>query len=122
MSSITSNYGENYAGGAADVFTGRRIPEGKKEENDFMGEIAKRKEEILDKVKRGETEVPILMGADSFTPSQWDKLIKHVDEAIDDMQVRVEEEEETAEKQAEEKKEKKITEQMLEELLNSELQ
>lgn len=122
MSGIISSYGKGYDKGLVAGLTGGRVSGGKKEENSFMEEIAKKKEEILDKVKRGETEVSIPMGSGSFTPSQWDKLIKNVDGAIDDMQARIEEAEEAVEKQAEEKKEKEITEQMLEELLNAELQ
>lgn len=66
---------------------------------------------------KGETEVSVPMGADSFTDTQWDKLIKNVDEAIDDMQESIRREKEEAEEKALEKKENEITEQMLDRLL-----
>lgn len=108
---------------AQDGDDARKAARDKGETNGFTGYeegmdyIAKKKEEILDKVKRGETEVSVPMGADSFTDTQWNKLIKNVDEAIDDMQESVKREKEEAEEKALEKKENEITEQMLDRLL-----
>lgn len=45
--------------------------------------IAERKAMILDKVKRGETEVSIPTGADSYTGSEWDKLMRKIDESLE---------------------------------------
>lgn len=45
--------------------------------------IAERKAQILDKVRRGETEVSIPTGADSYTESEWDKIMKKIDESLE---------------------------------------
>lgn len=80
------------------------------------------KEEILEKVRRGETEASFALGGSSFTTKQWDKLMNGVDKAIDDMKESVEEEKEDQAKAEQEKKLKKkeedaITMEMLQELL-----
>lgn len=85
--------------------------------NSLMKELCKYKEEILEKVKKGETEPSFSIGASSFTFKQWDKLMQRVDEAIDDMQARVEQEKEEQEKNNKKKEEDIITMEMLEELL-----
>ncbi len=66
--------------------------------------IAERKAQILDKVKRGETEVSIPTGAGSYTESEWDKLMKKIDESLD---VTKEEQEERFDRKKEETEEKK---------------
>lgn len=85
----------------------------RQDRNGLMEELCKYKEEILEKVNKGDTEPSFSIGASSFTLKQWDKLMNYVDKAIDDMQDKVDAEEEKQEK----KKDNMITEQMLEELL-----
>lgn len=112
-----------------DFFRGGRTGKSRKEEEgyksilDFMGEeedtvdkmdvIRKRKEEIVDKVRRGETETSIPIGAGSYTMKQWNKMMRSLDKAIDDMQERIRGDEEKAKK----KRNDPVTADMLEELL-----
>lgn len=70
---------------------------GKEEDaDDKMDIIRKRKEEIVDKVRRGETETSIPIGAGSYTMKQWNKMMRGLDKAIDDMQERIRKDEEKA--------------------------
>ncbi|MDE6606190.1 MAG: hypothetical protein K2K54_00305 [Lachnospiraceae bacterium] len=66
--------------------------------------IAERKAQILDKVRKGETEVSIPIGAGSYTESEWDKLMKKIDETLE---MTKEEQEERFDRKKEEIKEKK---------------
>ncbi len=88
--------------------------------SEWMDIIAERKEEILEKVRRGETEPSIPLGAASFTYKQWNKLMKNVDRAIDDMQERIQEDEEKAEEAAKNAEKDSVTAEMLETLLGIE--
>lgn len=57
--------------------------------------------EIMEKIKKGETEESIPTGASAFTKTQWEKVLKSVDRQIDDIReeqkARFEKEEERAE-------------------------
>lgn len=75
-----------------------------------MQEMLKQKmEEIVEKIKNGDTEQSFQIGGQTFSVKEWDKLIKGVDEAIDSMK------EATAE--AGDKKKEEIAEDLIEELL-----
>lgn len=84
---------------------------------DKMDIISRRKREIVEKVKRGETETSIPIGAQSFTLKQWNKMMRSVDKAIDDMQDRIRKDEEEQERQVKKKRSNTITSDMLSELL-----
>ena len=105
----------------SDAFTGKKKIEHSQDERNLMEEICKQKEEILEKVRKGETEPSFSIGAGSFTFKQWDKLMKNVDKAIDDMQERVDDEKEEQKKEqvkrVDKKEENAITMEMLSELL-----
>ncbi len=65
-----------------------------------MQDMLKQKmEEIVEKVKNGDTEQTFQIGGQSFTEKEWDKLIKRVDKAIEGMK---DETEETGDKKEEE--------------------
>lgn len=85
--------------------------------NDKMDIIRRRKQEIAEKVKRGETEPSIPIGAASYTMKQWNKMMRSVDKAIDDMQERIRKDEGQYERKVRKKKSGAITEDMLSELL-----
>ena len=70
--------------------------EDKEELSDYMQLIADYKKEIFEKVKNNETEEKIVTGGNAYTQSEWQKIMDHVDEQIEDVQ---EEQEERAEKQ-----------------------
>lgn len=70
--------------------------EDKEELSDYMQLIADYKKEIFEKVKNNEAEEKIVTGGNAYTQSEWQKIMDHVDEQIEDVQ---EEQEERAEKQ-----------------------
>lgn len=45
--------------------------------------IAQRKKEILEKVKKGQTEESIPTGGGSFTEKEWDKLMERMDKSLE---------------------------------------
>lgn len=112
-----SNTQRYVQGGYGYFFNGRKTGENKQETESLMEAIGKRKQEIYDKVRRGETETSIPIGAQSFTMRQWNKMMRSVDKAIDDMQERVSKDEEKQEQKVKVKKENSITTDMLSELL-----
>ena len=124
MNGISDTYGASYGAGYEYGGNKRKADSAEQEDgvNEWMDAIAKRKEEIVEKVRKGETEPSIPIGAASFTYKQWNKLMKNVDRAIDDMQERVRAEEEDAELLVKKKKDNSITEEMLEELLGIKMQ
>lgn len=58
---------------------------------EMMRFIGERKQEILTKVRKGETEVKIRIGAQEFTEKEWDKLIESFDEAEEDIRKKLRE-------------------------------
>lgn len=120
MSGISNTYAKAYSDYDSALIHRKKIS---KTQNggSLMDEISKQKEEILEKIRKGETEPSFSIGASAFTAKQWDKLMTHVDIAIDDMQKRVDEEKEEQEKKIKKKEENAITMEMLEELLGIEI-
>ncbi|TCL54460.1 hypothetical protein EDD76_12064 [Kineothrix alysoides] len=53
--------------------------------SDFMQQIRDKKEEILEKVKNGDTEPSFQIGSQSFTQKEWDKLLKAFDGPEEEM-------------------------------------
>lgn len=74
--------------------------------------IAERKAQILDKVRKGETEVSIAIGNSSFTETEWDKLMARIDKTLE---LTKEEQKERFTKQKEELEEQKDVNDLLEE-------
>ena len=64
-----------------DVFSRGR--EQTEENTDYMDFIRQRKDEILEKVKKGETEPAVQTGAQAFTEKEWDRLLEQFDSAED---------------------------------------
>lgn len=58
---------------------------------DMMRFIRERKQEICDKVRKGETEVKIRIGACEYTEKEWDKLMESFDEAEDEIREQIRE-------------------------------
>lgn len=54
--------------------------------------IQNRKDEIIEKIKNGETEERFQIGGASFTNSEWERLLKKVDKNIEDVKEQQEEE------------------------------
>ena len=57
----------------------------------MMRFIRERKQEIYDKVRKGQTEVKIRIGAQEYTEKEWDKLIESFDETEDDIRRQLQE-------------------------------
>ena len=55
---------------------------------DFLRE---KSEEILEKLRNGETEVSYPIGAESYTEREWDKLLKKFDDIQEDVRQKMEE-------------------------------
>ena len=58
---------------------------------EMMRFIRERKQEIYDKVRKGQTEVKIRIGAQEYTEKEWDKVIESFDEAEDDIRRQLQE-------------------------------
>lgn len=55
---------------------------------DFLRE---KSEEILEKLRNGETEVSYPIGGESYTEKEWDKLLKKFDDIQEDVRQKMEE-------------------------------
>ncbi len=64
-----------------------------------MKMIGSRKNEILEKVKKGETEPVIQIGAQAYTEKQWKRMMESFDESEKDIADQIKEALEEARKQ-----------------------
>lgn len=70
--------------------------------DELMRMIQNRKSEILEKVKKGETEPVIQIGAQAYTEKQWKKMLESLDDSEKDIKDMIREAiEEYKKKQAE---------------------
>lgn len=71
---------------------------GQKEGNpaavDYMQMIKEKKQEILDKVKNGDTEPSFQIGAQSFTVKEWNRFLEKFDDTEDAVKELMREEQE----------------------------
>lgn len=51
-----------------------------KESTDYQKFLMEKKEEILEKIRNGNTEATYQIGAQSFTETEWDKFLENFDE------------------------------------------
>lgn len=72
-----------------------------------MAFLRKKSEEILEKLRNGETEVSYQIGAESYTEKEWDKLLKKFDDIQEDVRRKMEE---RFQKREEKEAEKRIAE------------
>ncbi len=56
-----------------------------------MAFLREKSEEILEKLRNGETEVSYQIGAESYTEKEWDKLLKKFDDIQEDVRQKMEE-------------------------------
>ncbi len=78
---------------------------GCKDPADISAFLRGRMDEILEKVKNGETEPRFQIGSQSFTEKEWDRLLERFDSAEDDIKEDMEEEQEKRGKREEKLKE-----------------
>ncbi len=69
-----------------------------------MAFLREKGEEILEKLRNGETEVAYPIGGESYTEKEWDKLLKKFDDIQEDVRRKMEE----RFRKMEEKEEKKL--------------
>jgi len=62
------------------------------DEMDLRKFISDKKNEIYEKLKNGDTEVSIPIGAQSFTEEEWEKLLEKVDNITDELREAMREE------------------------------
>lgn len=65
---------------------------------DLMQVLTGKRQEILEKLRRGETETSYAIGGSSFTEKEWERLIEKVDAVLDAVREAMEEEQKRAEK------------------------
>ncbi len=56
-----------------------------------MAFLREKSEEILEKLRKGETEVSYQIGAESYTEKEWDKLMEKFDDIQEDVRRKMEE-------------------------------
>ena len=66
--------------------------------SELLSSISARKNEIAEKLQKGETQESFEIGGSSFTNSEWDKLIGKVDSQIDEIKAAKEKLMESAQK------------------------
>lgn len=69
-----------------------------------MAFLHEKSEEILEKLRNGETEVSYQIGAESYTEKEWDKLLKKFDDIQEDVRRKMEERIKKLEEKEEEKR------------------
>lgn len=72
-------------------------------QDEFMQLVQERKGEILEKVKKGETEPSVQIGAQAYTEKQWKRMLESFDDSEKDIKDMIREAiEESKKEQAEE--------------------
>ncbi|MBQ8547162.1 MAG: hypothetical protein IJ427_01595 [Lachnospiraceae bacterium] len=69
-----------------------------------MAFLREKSEEILEKLRNGETEVSYPIGGESYTEKEWDKLMEKFDDIQEDVRRKMEERFRKMEEKEEEKK------------------
>ncbi len=69
-----------------------------------MAFLREKREEILEKLRNGETEVSYQIGAESYTEKEWDKLLKKFDDIQEDVRRKMDERIKKLEEKEEEKR------------------
>ncbi len=69
-----------------------------------MAFLREKSEEILEKLRNGETEVSYPIGAESYTEKEWDKLLQKFDDIQEDVRRKMEERFRKREEKEEEKR------------------
>ena len=84
---------ERNIGGKKKNSTFGRLPEisGRDKTAECMAFLREKREEILEKLRNGETEESYPIGAESYTEKEWDKLLKKFDDIQEDVRRKMEE-------------------------------
>ncbi len=76
---------------SAVVGSRKKVPESKDKTAECMAFLREKSEEILEKLRNGETEVEYPIGGESYTEREWDKLLEKFDDIQEDVRRRMEE-------------------------------
>ena len=92
-------------GDVSAVVGGRKkVPKTKDKTAECMEFLREKSEEILEKLRKGETEAEYSIGGESYTEREWDKLLEKFDDIQEDVRRKMEE----RIRKMEEKEEKQI--------------
>ena len=83
-----------------------KVPERSKADktSECMEFLREKSEEILEKLRNGETEVSYPIGGESYTEKEWDKLLQKFDDIQEDVRRKMEERFRKLEEREEEKR------------------
>ena len=70
---------------------GMTVPEPKDKTAECMAFLRKKSEEILEKLRKGETEAEYPIGGESYTEREWEKLLEKFDDIQEDVRRKMEE-------------------------------
>lgn len=79
------------AGGTNRKDVSGKVPELKDKTAECMAFLKEKSEEILEKLRKGETEAEYPIGGESYTEREWDKLLEKFDDIQEDVRRRMEE-------------------------------
>ena len=87
----SSVMGNSSIGCKKQKFYGMVVPKTKDKTAECMAFLREKSEEILEKLRKGETEVEYPIGGESYTEREWDKLLEKFDDIQEDVRRRMEE-------------------------------
>ncbi len=83
--------GNGGMGSKKQKLLGMTMSESKDKTAECMAFLKEKSEEILEKLRNGETEVEYPIGGESYTEREWDKLLEKFDDIQEDVRRRMEE-------------------------------
>ncbi len=86
------------------VLEGKRERFPKDKTAECMTFLREKSEEILEKLRNGETEISYQIGGESYTEKEWDKLLKKFDDIQEDVRRKMEKRIKRLEEKEEEKR------------------
>lgn len=83
--------GNGGMGSKKQKLIGMPVTESKDKTAECMEFLRKKSEEILEKLRNGETEAEYPIGGESYTEREWDKLLEKFDDIQEDVRRKMEE-------------------------------
>ena len=91
MSGYDGVSGNSGIGSKKQKLSGIPVPESKDKTPECMAFLKEKSEEILEKLRNGETEAEYPIGGESYTEREWDKLLEKFDDIQEDVRRKMEE-------------------------------
>ena len=103
---VQNGYGVNIGAESKRSNSFGKVPEKSKTDKtvECMDFLRKKSEEILEKLRNGETEVSYPIGCEFYTEKEWDKLLQKFDDIQEDVRRKMEERFQKREEKEEEKR------------------